>query len=133
MKNKKKIFDILNKKDISLEYLGLGKMNKDDKYDMYHYTLNIDEQRFDYFEGLGHDKLNKENRQEKVLNALYCIIQDGDTITFFKSIDNFMREFGYVDFIQAQSVYNKCKDTRKKLSLLFTIGELNVLRENLDI
>lgn len=123
--NKKKVFDILKQKDFDLLYKGI-------KNNMYCYTLIIDKVKFDYFEGLGLDHLTINNKYDKILNALWCILQDSDTLTFFKSITDFMQEYGYLDYTKALQVYNTCKTTKKKLDKLFTCQEINILNDNIN-
>lgn len=124
--NKEQVYNILKKKAFKLDYKGVH-----DK--MYRYTFYIDNTSFEYFEGLGHEKLNNDNLHEKVINALWCIINDADTLTFFKSIDSFMTEFGYLDYKQALKVFKGCKQTKEKLVKLFTRQELNILQESLNL
>lgn len=131
--NKKKVYNILKTKDFKLEYKGLDKMNPQDKQEMYHYILYINGVGFDYYEGLGHNPLDQENIWYKIINAFDCLLKDSDTINFFKSITDFMEEFGYCDYKQALNVFEGCKSINEKLTKLFTRQELNVLRENITL
>lgn len=133
IRNKKRVFDILKKKAFDIELLGIDKMHNEDKQPMYHYKLSIDNLSFNYFEGLGHDTLDKNNKYDKIINALHCLLLDADTINFFKSIDDFANEFGYTSISQTIKVFNACKEINDKLGQLFTKQELHELRENIQL
>lgn len=128
--NKKQVYDILKKKTYSLTFLGVGYMNKNR---MYHYQFSIDNMSFDYYEGLGHEKLDKKNKGLKIINALWCILKDADAINFLDSVSRFMQEYGYTDIDYAIKLFDLCKDTKEKLARLFTKEELQVLNDNINL
>ena len=133
IRNKKRVFDILKTKHFELELVGIDKMHNEDKQPMYHYTLTINDTTFNYFEGLGHEPMTEENKHDKIINALHCLLLDADTMNFFKSIDDFANEFGYTSISQTIKVFNACKEINDKLGQLFTKQELHELRENIQL
>lgn len=130
--NKKEVYNILKNKDIKLIYNGINNMPHD-KQKMYAYTLTINGVDFDYYEGLGHNKLDSKNIYYKIINALWCLLLDSDTITFFKSLDDFMSEYGYLDYKKALDTFKGLKINSTKLKKVFTSKELNFLKENISL
>lgn len=125
IRNKKRVFDILRDKTFDLVFV-----HKDT---MYHYVFLINDTTFNYSEGLGHEPMTEENKGEKLVNALHCVLLDADTMNFFKSIDDFANEFGYTSISQAIKTFYLCQETHDKLSKLFSSQEIQELRENIQL
>lgn len=123
--NKKRVYDILKNKNMDLFFI-----HKDT---MYHYIFLIEDTTFEYSEGLGHEPITEQNKKEKIINALHCVLLDGDTMNFFKSIDDFANEFGYTSISQAIRVFYLCQETHEKLKHLFTQEELQELKDNIQL
>lgn len=123
--NKERVFDILKDKTFDLVFT-----HKDT---MFHYVFIINDTTFDYGEGLGHEPMTEENKHDKIINALYCVLSDADTMNFFKSIDDFANEFGYTSISQTIKVFYSCQETNEKLNKIFTKQELHELRENIQL
>ena len=131
IEDKELVYNILKKKKFDIKYVGLDKMNEEDNYKMYHYKFMIDKEIFDYYEGVGHDLIEDNNKHDKILNALYCVLQDGDAFNLFRTAREFGREFGYEEYEKAQRIFKLCKITSIKLSRVFTKEELTNLRLNI--
>lgn len=123
--NKERVFDILRDKTFDLVFV-----HKDT---MYHYVFLINDTTFNYSEGLGYEPMTEENKGEKIVNALHCVLLDADTMNFFKSIDDFANEFGYTSISETLKVFYSCQETNEKLSKLFTKQELQELRDNIQL
>lgn len=124
--NKKQVYKVLKNKDFQLDYMGI--------FDKMHcYNFYINDTMFKYYEGLGHDTMTQDNKHDKMLNALWCILQDADTMNFFATIDSFMQEFGYLDYTKALETFRGCKETKDKLSKLFNSQELVLFYDNIRL
>lgn len=126
--NKDKVYAIMKKKHFDLEHLGVAEFH-DTTMNLYKFT--IDNIPFSYYEGLGHELLTAENKANKIISALHCVLLDADTMNFYKSIDSFANDMGFTSISQAINTFYLCKETKAKLEQLFTKQELSTLTENI--
>ena len=120
---------VLEGKNVDIKYVGMGTMSEYDKQAMRHYVLTINNNCFEYYEGVGLDILTTDNREDKILNAITCLVREYTCLDYCKDIECFMSEFGYEDYKQANAIYKQIKENSSKLDKIFTIEELAILEE----
>ena len=120
---------VLEGKNIDIEYMGMGKMSEYDKQAMRYYVLTINDNCFKYYEGVGLDILTAENRENKILNAISCLIREYTCLDYCRDIESFMSEFGYENYKQAKAIYKQIKENNSKLDKIFTGEEFVILVE----
>lgn len=130
IENKDEVINILEKHNFYITYEGKDFMNEEDKNVMYKYYVEIDGVKFDYYEGLGCDMLDAENTSDKIINALWCILNEINYI--YDDLDDFMLNYGYEDRTQARKIYNQIKVNDKKMRGIFTEEEIGALTENIQ-
>ena len=103
---------------------------------MIFFILKINSFCFDYSEGLGCELLTKANKQDKLLNAFWCLLSDYNAVKFNDFYD-FVCEFGYNQNAEAlkqgNEVYNQIKENNKKLETLFSNDEIDFLYQNIEL
>lgn len=122
---------VLQAKNIDIEYIGMSTMNEYDTQVMRYYVLTINNYCFEYYEGVGLEELNELNRREKIISSVVCLINDYQYYQDFKfrTLDDFMSEFGYTDDEKAQKVFDIMGYNSQKLQKVFTAEELDYLLE----
>ena len=123
------IKEIINGKNINIEYIGLGKMDTLDKNIMRKYQLEINGEKFNYFEGLGLEELTAENKEEKITSALACIVREYSCLDYCNSVDSFASEYGYEDLEQAEEIFNQILENNAKLEKVLTHNEIYDLQD----
>lgn len=85
-----------------------------DKFDnkMYAYTIVINNQKYKYYEGLGH-KPNK-CKEELLINVIWNILLEANSF-LNNSYNSFINEFGYKDNDNTDKIYKECKNTCEKI------------------
>lgn len=130
--NDQKVFEILNNYDFNLQQI--------DTTNMYNYILtigkpdsNVNTCFFNYREGLGHDTLTLSNKEDKILNAFWCLLSDYQC--YKESVDawDFCDIFGYEQTKENHKIYYACEDTANKLEKLFTQSDLDFLLEDINL
>lgn len=131
IENKNEVFEILNNYNFDLHKLPTT--------DKYNYILSIGKPNcnvntcfFDYFEGRGHDELNTQNKAHKILNALWCVLDDYKAYYNSKDAWNFCDTFGYEQTKANHKIYNMCGENADKLLKLFTKNDLDFLAQNIQ-
>jgi uncharacterized membrane protein YkoI len=131
VENLEQVQNILNKHNFDIEYIKLENAKK-----KYVYKFYIDGVKFDYFEGLGNEKLNDQNKQDILLNALWCLLQDRDYANCFGQAD-FLFEFGYNENAKTLAdgikTYEKIKRNNAKLLKIFSNADLDFLASNINL
>ena len=130
IENKEDVINILEKHNFYITYEGKGKMWDDDKNEMYKYIVEIDNKKFNYFEGLGNAMLDAENTNDKIINALWCILNEINYI--YSDLDDFMIENCYEDRAKARKIYNQIMKNKQKMYDIFTSEEIGTLTENIQ-
>lgn len=120
---------VLKNKNIDIEYMGMGTMSEYDTQKMRYYVLTINNNCFEYYEGVGLDILTADNKNDKILNAISCIVREYSCLDYCKDIEGFMSEFGYEDYKQAKTIYKQIKENNSKLDKIFTAEEIAILQE----
>ena len=105
-------------------------MWEDDKNDMYKYIVEIDNKKFNYFEGLGNAMIDAENTNDKIIDALWCILNEINYI--YSDLDDFMIENCYEDRTKARKIYNQIMKNKQKMYDIFTSEEIGTLTENIQ-
>lgn len=124
-----KIKKVLESKNIDFEYMGMGTMSEYDTQAMRYYVLTINNNCFEYYEGVGLDILTADNKESKILNAITCLVRDYFIKEYCTNVDDFMCEFGYKDYDHARRVYKQLQENNSRLEQVFTAEELRVLEE----
>lgn len=96
----------------------------------YNYTLVIDDKKFNYFEGSGNKPLNAENKNDKIINALWCILSDYSFKDY--SISEMMDALGY-DCSEAKRILNAINRNSERLEAIFTDEEMEFLYRNINL
>ena len=115
---------ILLEKRFELNYTGL-------KNDRYNYIFKINGIRFNYFEGIGNDRLNNENAPEKIINSLWCLLIDDTYYNY--DIDDFFHELGYEKVSEVINTLKAISKNHDKLLMCFTPEELETLKDNIQL
>lgn len=132
VENKEQVEHILNQCEYDLVYVGYDADKK-----QYKYTLYINDLKFDYFEGVGNEKLTAENKQDKLLNAVWCLLSDRSCVTCFDNEYDFICEFGYNEdaksMEQGHNIYNNILKNNEKLLKAFSNEQLDFLSDNIQL
>lgn len=131
IENKNKVFEILNNYNFDLHQLPTT--------NTYNYVLTIGKPNsnvntcfFDYREGLGHDKLTLSNKEHKILNALWCVLDDYKAYYCCKDAWDFCDLYGYEQTKANHNIYNMCGENVDKMLKLFTRSDLDFLAQNIQ-
>lgn len=103
----------------------------------YNYILKIDDKFFDYHEGKGNEKLNKQNKNDKIINAIWCLLSDRDCTKYTDNEFDFICEFGYDQNAETMKkghfIYNSILENNEKLKKCFLIEQLEFLTNNINL
>lgn len=132
VENKEQAENILNQCEYDLVYVGY-----DADYKQYKYILYINDLKFGYREGVGNEKLTAENKQDKLLNAVWCLLSDRACVTYSDNEYDFICEFGYNEnaksMEQGHNIYNNILNNNKKLLKAFSNEQLDFLSDNIQL
>lgn len=132
VKNKEKVENILNQCEYNLIFNGL-----DEKEKQYKYILYINDSNFDYFEGIGNKPLNEENKQDKILNAIWRLLSDRQCVNNLRDFYDFVCEYGYNEnakqLKKGKEIYEAIKINNEKLLKCFSSWQLNFLTDNIQL
>lgn len=132
VKNLGKVEHILNQCEFDLIYKGL-----DEKRKQYKYILYINDLQFGYNEGIGNAKLNSENKQDKMLNAIWCLLTDRQCVNNSASEYDFLCEFGYNKDAETlkngHRIFNYIQVNNAKLLKAFSGEQLDFLAYNIQL
>lgn len=132
IENKGKVENILNQCEYDLIFKEL-----DTKEKQYKYILYINDLQFAYFEGIGNEKLTDTNKQDKMLNAIWCLLSDRQCIIYNDNEYDFMCEYGYnknaQTMEQGHKIYNDILLNNKKLLKCFNAEQLDFLTDNIQL
>lgn len=132
IENKGKVENILNQCEYDLIFKEL-----DNKTKQYKYILYINDVAFDYFEGIGNEKLTDTNKQDKILNAVWCLLSDRQYILYNNNEYDFICEFGYNENAQSMAkghkIYNDILINNRKLLKCFNAEQLEFLTDNIQL
>lgn len=103
----------------------------------YNYILLIDDKKFDYHEGKGNEKLNKQNKNDKIINAIWCLLSDRDCVKYTGNEYDFLCEFGYNEnadkLKEGHFIYNSILENNEKLKKCFSNEQLEFLTNNINL
>jgi hypothetical protein len=120
--------NIIEKSKLTLDYKGLGIMNKNDKNQMNHYraTVRYNRKQFtiDFFTGLGWTK------EPNIKDVLSSMVMDYSSMDM--EVEDFMREFGYNNYYEAEHILNKLNKNCRKLEKIFGSDGIKELQELLQ-
>ena len=123
---------ILNQCEYYLEYIG-----KDSRNNQFKYILHINDIKFDYFEGIGNKPLNEENKQDKILNAIWCLLSDRQCVINSRDFYDFVCEYGYNENAEqlkkSKEIYEAIKINNEKLLKCFSSWQLDFLTDNIQL
>lgn len=132
VENKEQVENILNQCEYDFVYVGYDADNK-----QYKYILYINDLKFDYFEGVGNEKLTAENKQDKLLNAVWCLLSDRACVIHYDNEYDFLCEFGYNEnaktMEQGHNIYNDILKNNEKLLKAFSNEQLDFLSDNIQL
>ena len=112
IKEGEKFCDILKNKAI---YCNTPKIELENGVQYRHYQFTINGVYFPYFEGI---RVKHNNTEEKILNALWCLLRDSVSYMNIHNFNDFCAEFGYTDEIEAKEVYKAMGRNYNKLITL---------------
>jgi hypothetical protein len=88
------------------------------------YELNINDQKFKYFAGIGN-----EPDSAHIADILYCLLM-AEVIDLGQTFENWCADFGYdKDSRSAHKRFSACKGTTIKMREIFTSEQIDELRE----
>jgi len=129
IENVEKVENILNQCEFDL--IALPETKK-----QYNYILLIDDKKFDYHEGKGNEKLNAKNKNDKIINAIWCLLSDRDCVSCYDEYD-FICEFGYNEnadkLKEGHFIYNTILENNEKLKKCFSKEQLEFLTNNIQL
>lgn len=132
VENIDQIEKILNQCEYDLEYIG-----KDSRNNQFKYILHINDIKFDYFEGIGNETLTAENKQNKILNAIWCLLSDRFCVRWADDAYDFICKYGYNNDAQAlkrgHSIYHQILKNNEKLLKCFSEEQLDFLTDNIQL
>lgn len=124
VENIDKVVELLNKHDFEMVENPLQARQ---------YMLYINDIGFEYSEGEANEMINSRNKQEKILNAIWCVLMDISCYLESKDFIEFAENFGYNNYREAQRIYEACKVNYEKMLKLFTESEIEFLQENIQL
>lgn len=132
VENKEKVENILNQCKYDLIFNGINEKEK-----QYKYILYINDIKFDYFEGMGNEKLNNTNKQDKLLNAIWCLLTDRQCVNNCGNFYQFACDYGYnfntTTLENGYKIYNDINSNNTKLLKCFNEEQLDFLTENIKL
>lgn len=128
IENKEEVIAILDKVEFNIEYVGQQKCY-DYKFSIIYNGKTFD---FDYGEGFGNAILDSSNKENKIINALWCLLSDYRCVVDYSLVE-FMQEFGYDSLKEGEEIYNTILENNKKLLQIFTEQEIDILGENIQL
>ena len=130
IENKEQVEKILNTCNYNIKFVGEDFRN-------YYYKLYINKFAFNYFEGKGNDELNDDNKNDKIINAVWCLLIDRQSINYCNNEYDFICEFGYNENAETMKnghkIYNDILENNKKLAKFFDDEQLDFLTENIQL
>lgn len=95
------------------------------------YVVTLNSKKFRYYEGVGNKPLsnNKTEREAKILNLLNCLLIDYDCANM--TIEEYISTFGEIN--QTAKLLKQIKANSKKLEEIFTLEEIQFLRDNIQL
>ena len=135
VENLEQVEHILNQCEYNIQYHGI---TTDNGYEQRTYILYINDIKFNYAEGIGLEKLNNENKQDKMLNAVWCLLIDRQCVNYADNNEyNFICEYGYNKNAQSMAkghkVYNDILNNNEKLLKCFNSQQLDFLTDNIQL
>ena len=131
IKNREKALEILKNHNFDLISNGIG-FNENTHTKMYTYKFKIGRYSFKYFEGMGNEKMTEENKLDKMIVSLWCLLSDYQITSDCVNADDFIKEFGYEEK-EGEKIYKSILNIKQKLRSIFTENELNTLAENIQL
>lgn len=132
VENLEQVENILNQCEYDLIFKEL-----DTKEKQYKYILYINDLQFNYFEGIGNEKLNDTNKQDKILNAVWYLLSDRQCVLYNNNEYDFICEYGYNENAQSMAkghkIYNDILINNKKLLKCFNNEQLDFLTDNIQL
>lgn len=129
VENKEEVIAILSKVEFNIEYIKQGGTSYDYKFSIIYNEKTFN---FDYGEGFGNAILDNSNKENKIINALWCLLTDYRCVVDYSLVE-FMQEFGYDSLKEGEEIYNKILEDNKKLLQVFTEQEIDILGENIQL
>ena len=130
IENAEKVESILNQCEFDLIALPETKQQ-------YNYILLIDDKQFSYHEGKGNEKLTSKNKNDKIINAIWCLLSDRGYTKYTSNEYDFLCEFGYNEnadkLKEGHFVYNSILEKNEKLKKCFSNEQLDFLTENIQL
>lgn len=130
VENQEKVLEVLKNVNFEIDY------NEEKNGNGYYYIITIErnnkKQNFDYMEGIAHETLTDDNKQEKIINALHCIMSDLNCI-YDRTVIDFIEEFGYDDIREGEKVFNDILEEERKIKTLFSQDEIDIMQENIQL
>lgn len=76
---------------------------------------------------------NQTHSEPSAADCLYCLFSDAGAVEYTTDIDDFLKEFGYVDSLEnvrkGEKAYKACERTKKALERIFDDDERETLQE----
>ena len=130
VENLEQVERILNQCEYDLKYIVL-------KDNQRIYNLYINDICFKYFEGIGNKPLNEENKQDKILNAIWCLLSDRQCVINSRDFYDFVCEYGYNENAEqlkkGKEIYEAIKINNEKLLKCFSNEQLDFLTDNIQL
>lgn len=128
--NVEQVEHILNQCEYDLEYLTTNENKRK-------YNLIINDLKFSYFEGMGHELVNSRNKQDKMLNAIWCLLSDMSFYNQSATEYDFIYEMGYNDnaktMEEGHKIYLTIQRNNEKLLKCFSQEQLEFLTDNINL
>lgn len=130
IENLEQVERMLNRCDYDLIFLR-------ESNNQYKYILYIDNEEFNYSEGIGNKKLDRQNKQDKILNAIWCLLSDRQCVMNSQDFWDFAYQFGYDGDLETikkgKRIYETIKINNEKLLKCFSNEQLDFLTDNIQL
>lgn len=124
--NAEEVQSVVNNCNFNLIDKGFNNQSK-----QYDYILTINKKSFKYFEGAGLEPLKATNKEEKILNCLWCLLNDYSYRDY--SILDFKNFLGYEDDEQAMKILKQIKRNSARLATIFSNEDIETLSKNINL
>lgn len=136
VENQDEVLKILESYDFDMKYNGMKNI---DGLSYYNYLFIITntktgvDHEFDYSEGTGFDKLDDDNKLDKIISALGSVVSD--FCCYYMDFDEFVDVFGYgkEEVDKVRKIWKDIKYNNGMLLDLMNEDDIEVLRDNIQL
>ena len=131
-----KILDIWEKME-TVQYINCGQHNEDNwKHNKHLFVING--QTFEYRTGTGIEIKNNSYSLYKLLfDAVYCLLDEANTLSYYSNIDDFLEDMGYTENIKqmrkGEKIYRQIQENKENVLKIWNIKDIKNIREIIEL